>query len=166
MEIQGYLDSVIDERIIPMLKEVSSVFTPQVKQARRYVEPKDNPPFWWVYPGGVTRTKPSAKTRLYTYTVNMRLVVAKAGSGYNGQHESALWLWNPTLMQYFDERRSLVFQAGQTPPKADGWLLDTENVELSDISPFGVFEDHPHVGIEFSISLPFRNINFAVYGGN
>jgi len=164
MEIQGYLDSVIDERIIPMLKEVSSVFG--VKQVTRFVNPKDTPPFFWVYLGGVSRTKPSAKTRVYTYTVNMRLVVGYSTSGYAGQHEGKLWFWLPTLMQYFDERRSLVFQAGQTPPKADGWLLDAENVELSDISPFGVFEDHPHVGIEFSISLPFRNINFAVYGGN
>lgn len=164
--IATYLEDVIDERIVPMLKEVSAAFTLPVEQVTRTVNTNDTPPFWWVYTGGVSRTKPAAKTRIYTYTVNMRLVLAYDTQGYAGQYEGYLWSWMPTLMEYFDARRDLVYQTAQQPPGSGGWLLDVENVELLDITPFGVFQDFPHIGVEFPILLPFRNISFAVYGGN
>ena len=165
--VETYLETVIDERIVPMLKEVSAALIPAVKQVSRFANPKLDPPYWWVYPGGVSRAKPSAQTRTYTYTVNLRLVLGYAQqTGYNGQYEGYLWTWLPTIMTYFDARRSLVYLPGQEPPGASGWLLDTDNVELLDIAPFGVFEDFLHIGIELPILLPFKNIRFAIYGGN
>lgn len=165
--VQTYLEDTIDGRIIPMLKEVSAVFTPRVQRVERYVQAEATPPFWWVYPGGVSRRKDAAQTRVFTYTVNMRLVLGYAQqTGYKGQYEGALWSWMPTVMDYFEARRSLVYLPEQQPPKADGWLLDTENVEVLDMTPLGVFEDFGHIGIELPLVLPFRNIRFAVYGGN
>lgn len=167
VQIATYLETTIDERIIPMLKEVSGVFTPRVQQVYRYVQMEAKPPFWWVWPGGVSRRKDAAQTRVFTYTVNMRLVLGYAQqTGYKGQYEGALWSWMPTVMDYFEARRSLVYLPEQQPPKADGWLLDTENVEVLDMTPLGVFEDFGHIGIELPLVLPFRNIRFAVYGGN
>lgn len=165
--VQTYLETTIDGRIIPMLKEVSAVFTPPVQRVERYVKTNAVPPFWWVWPGGVSRRKDAAQTRVFTHTVNMRLVLGYAGqTGYNGQYEGALWEWMPTVMAYFEARRSLVYLPGQQPPKADGWLLDTENVDVLDMTPLGVFEDFAHIGVELPLVLPFRNIRFAVYGGN
>lgn len=166
--IETYLEDVIDDRLIPMLKEVSAVFTPAVKQVERYVKKTANPPFWWIYPGGVARSKLAPRTRVLTYTVNMRLVLGYVEqTGYNGQLEGSLWTWLPTLITYFEARRSLVYQAGQEPPQStSGWLLDTENVELLDMTPFGIFEDFMHVGVELPIVLPFKNIRFPLYGGN
>lgn len=165
--VQTYLEDTIDERIIPMLKEVSAVFTPRIQQVYRVVDTNAKPPFWWVWPGGVSRRPDAARTRVFTHTVNMRLALGYAGqTGYNGQYEGMLWTVMPTVMDYFEARRSLVYLPEQQPPKADGWLLDTENVEVLDMTPLGVFEDFGHIGIELPLVLPFRNIRFAVYGGN
>lgn len=165
--VQTYLEDTIDGRIIPMLKEVSAVFTPRVQQVYRVVDTNAKPPFWWAWPGSVSRREDAAQTRVFTHTVNLRLVLGYAGqTGYNGQYEGMLWTVMPTVMNYFEARRSLVYLPEQQPPKADGWLLDTENVEVLDMTPLGVFEDFGHIGIELPLVLPFRNIRFAVYGGN
>lgn len=162
VQIATYLETTIDERIIPMLKEVSGVFTPRVQQVYRYVQMEAKPPFWWVWPGGLDTTLLASNRYAEIATVTLRLVLGYAGqTGYNGQYEGALWQWLPTVNRYFQERRALVYQTGQAVPDH----LEPKGVVVGNFTPLGVFEDFGHIGTETAITLPF-SFYITPYPGN
>lgn len=161
--VETYLETVIDERIVPMLKEVSAALTPAVKQVSRFANPKLDPPFWWVYPGGLALTSVTHGRYTEIASINLRLVLGYAQqTGYNGQYEGYLWQWLPTVSHYLLERRGLVFQAGQSAPDH----LEPKDVLVGDFTPFGVFEDSTlHLGTETALTLPF-SFYVSPYPGN
>ena len=160
--IATYLEDVIDERIVPMLKEVSAAFTLPVEQVTRTVNANDTPPFWWVYTGGLSPSLVAAARYTELVTVNLRLVLAHAKqTGYEGQYEGYLWTWLPTVSRYFQERRALVYQAGQSVPD----YLEPKDVAIGDFTPFGVFDDFGHIGVETVLTLPF-SFYITSYPGN
>lgn len=161
--IETYLETVIDERIVPMLKEVSASFSRPVEQVERYVKMSSKPPFWWIYPGGIQTVQISAGLYAEITTVTMRLILGNAGqSGYNGQLEGDLWKWLPTVNRYFQERRGLVFQPGQSLPDH----LEPKGVVVGDFTPLGLFEDGTgQIGTETTLTMPF-SFYITPYPGN
>lgn len=160
--IETYLEDVIDDRLIPMLTEVSAVFTPAVQQVERYVKMTSKPPVWWLYPGGIQTVQLASNRYAELATVNMRLILGHAGqTGYNGQLEGELWTWLPTVNRYFQARRALIYQAGQSAPDH----LEPKGVVIGDFTAFGVFEDFGHIGTETALTLPF-SFYITPYPGN
>jgi hypothetical protein len=151
MAVDNTYLSVSVDRVAAMLLAVSSTFTPAVKRVFKYIDSKSTPPFWWMYPGVVGQEALAAWLDRQTFAINMRLVLGMGTQGYDGTLVQNLWLWMPTVLNYFDQRKALVYQAGQTPPRN----LDIDNVRIRQISPFGTFSNHNHVGIECQLVLPF-----------
>lgn len=156
-----YVDAAVD-RVIPMLKLVSSTFDPPVLRAEKYVALKPPIPIWWVYPGmPIRRDGLAVQLNRQTYVLAMRLILGIAGAGYNGQYESSLWTIIPTVLNYFGQRRALIYERGQRIPK----YLDVDGVAIEQTSPYGVFDNNSHVGIEFALTLPFT-VSFDPVLGN
>lgn len=156
-----YVDVAID-RVIGMLKDVSLTFTPPVLRAEKYVALKPPIPIWWVYPGApIMREALAVQLNRQVYVANMRLILGVVGSKYDGAMEKELWKIIPTVLNYFGQRRGLIYQAGQTIPK----YLDVDGVAIEQTSPYGVFDNNTHIGIEFALTLPFT-VSFRPVLGN
>jgi len=151
MAVDNTYLSVSVDRVHAMLMAVSSTFTPAVNRVFKYIDPKSTPPFWWMYPGVVSPEALAAFLDRQTFAINMRLVLGMGMQGYDGTLAQNLWTWMPTVLNYFDQRKALVYQEGQAIPR----YLDVDNVRIRQISPFGTFTNLNHVGIECQLILPF-----------
>jgi hypothetical protein len=156
-----YLDVAID-RVKEGLLDVSSTFDPPVVRVAKYVNLKPPVPIWWIYPGSTnTRERVAAQMNRQVYPVALRLILGVVGSNYDGRLEEKLWVIMPTVINYFDMRRGLIITAGQKVPK----YLDVDGVAIEQTSPYGVFDNNSHIGIEFTLTLPFT-VSFPPVLGN
>lgn len=156
-----YFDEAVD-RVVAMLLEVSALFDPPVKRIIKNLDPTiPDPPIWLLYPGGTQPEDLAVHLERQTFLLNMRLVTGLAGQGYKGEVASKLWLWLPTVLNYFRQRKALVYQAGQKPIR----YLDVPNVRIRLATPYGVFTSQNHYGIEFQLALPFT-LALKPYPGN
>lgn len=153
-----YLDVAVD-RIAALLRTLGATLTPPVKRVVQTADEKITPPFWWIYPGVPDEATASSDYRRQTYAVNVRLVVGSVTTGYDRVLAERLWVILPTVITYLIQRRHLVAEAGQTPPRG----LDSENVRVEQVTPFGAFNGTHDIGIELQITLPFTVTVDLVY---
>jgi hypothetical protein len=142
-------------RVREMLTVLGATFDPPVKLAVLGADSRLNLPCWWVYPGDVGGQGNSQQYEEETYELLIRLIIGHAHEGMDTETATLmqkLFLWVPATRHYFNARRSLKYQAGQSsitylqPPKTA--------MRLS--TPFGAWQAQDHLGVEFTLSLTFR----------
>lgn len=147
-----YLEDVIQDRLVPMLKEVGAVFTPPILQVTDYAELRLSPPYWWVYvpPQVIAPEKFGASQWRVDYQVITRGVVALTTAGFDGQYSRMLYRLLPTVLHYFHERNRLVYAGGQS-------VLDyLQHAAVTTLTGFGIFNDGSnHIGLELQHTLTF-----------
>lgn len=151
----AFLDTVIKERIVPMLKEVSTIAQVPLHGDGVYSFFTDKPraPFVWLYPGSVGVIKQSSDLGIMSVTCYARYVLGYRKDGYIGSLQDYMWTLIPTIHQYFLENNGLCYLPNQVKP------AHLRNVQLGEFSPFGVFDDgSDHVGMEMPINLSFHMV--------
>lgn len=165
MALETFLLDAVQDRIAPMLREVSAQFPNRVTQVIPYWTDKAEPPAWLVYNAPQSRqsysSAASASVTIQTYTLALRLNYAPASSGFDGVKEQFVgYQLIPTVMNYFTARRGLCYTAAQVV--ADG--LEPSKTAIALASPFGLFPDTPNVvGVEFNLILGFRQSVSSIY---
>lgn len=95
-----------------------------------------------------------------TFTIVMRVYVAKADEGYDSTFFRVAWRIQPMIMNYINQHPDLVFtdtqaaDLGVSYPDIDE--LDPDGVLCRQTSRLGLFRDTPeHIGMEFGVDLTF-----------
>ena len=122
-----------------------------------------NFPFWVNTLSTITpRTAPTALQQTTEYVVRMRLVIGHMKEGYEGTLPDKLWAWTPQVLEYFQARKHLQYQAGQAAVR---YLspLGTEIRLSRGFSSFQVAQDIIHIGTEFELVVPFVRVVAPAY---
>jgi len=165
MAVETFLNDTIEQRIVPMLREVGAMFPRAVGRVIPYWTDKTPTPAWMIYPIPPMRQTYASRGETahvhQTYTLGMRLYYAPAEAGYVGVKEEFVgWQLIPTVLEYFTARRGLCYQAAQTVP---AWL-EPNQTTITTASPFGMFPDAASVvGCEFVLSLTFQRVIQSVH---
>lgn len=153
--VNDYLLACI-ERDLEMLKRVSlelePVFKRKIDKVRDFSDTKVAPPCWWLYPGDMQDSLVSGAHQ-QVFVVNIRLVLGTRQASYDGVFNRALWTAIPHVTNFFNARKSLVYDPDEDPdpPK----LLDVTGSGIALATPFGTFADNGDIGVEWQQTLPF-----------
>lgn len=145
-----YLQTAVG-RLEGMWREALSTFTPPITRVTQYVDTGLTPPFVWLYPSTISLFPASLDIKTQAYVIVAQLVIGSVTEGYDGNVAARMWTWLPTLTNYFEARRRLVYQADQD----DVAFLNPAGVRFAQVTPFGAFNNSAHIGIEFGHFLPF-----------
>lgn len=126
--------------------------TPDV-QVFTYIEPKANPPFWWIYLGPPNELADTAfEMSLDKWTFALRYVIGFSTEGYDGRIERKMYADLGKAKVYLMAHKRLIDEVGQAGLKymvPDAFLF----VQASN---FGVFTEDNHVGVELGLTLGYR----------
>lgn len=119
-------------------------------------------PYWINYLSTVSpATAPHEMNQRTEYALRMRLITGHKTEGYDGALARQLYVWIPQVIEYFQARRHLQYEAAQTAVK----YLHPNGVRIT-LSRFGVFPVDAgtiHIGAEFDLVLPFTRQIMPVY---
>lgn len=153
-----YLDTAV-ERLVAMYQEVLSDLTPPIRQVIKYLDTGLTPPFVWLYPGVATGSEMSLNSETQLYIVMARVVIGYGTEGFDGRLASALWVYLPTLRNYFMSRKNLVYAEDVVEVP---YLRDDETA-FRQVTPLGQFAGHNHYGLELAHVLAFSKRVEQVY---
>lgn len=157
-ESNTYLEDARD-RIAVMCGLVGATFDPPVTNALTYVDPNTALPCWWIYPGVANPELFSIDHSRQNFAANIRLITGLTTQGFDGALEEKLWVWLPTVINYFESHRRLVYQRDQRAPR----YFEPALFQIVQSEPFGAFAGSNFVGVEFSALLPFTVENESAY---
>lgn len=146
---QTALDSVINERFVPMIRALAITFTPPLSRVEAYADPTFEPPFGWVFPTGEVRIVQRRGPKGVKLAFGVGLRIAIGVGGYDGKLLQSLWLWLPTIYLYVEERRNLVYADGQNMPRYFDELQFVNAVPTSPSNP------QEHVGVDLLYDFVF-----------
>lgn len=93
-----------------------------------------------------------------TYTVIMRLVIAHATSGYQGDNDNNLYTYIPQIKTYFNERQLLQSAAYPTRPDDLTWARCGEGTGLLLFKHTGVNGEVTQVGTEWTLTCNYSEL--------
>lgn len=149
-----YLDAAVD-RLVAGWKEVLAALTPPITQVVKYLDQGLTPPFAWLYPGSDTPQAISQHRDSQLYVVTARVVIGYTTEKYDGELAQALWVYLPTIHNYFMSHKALVLDEDDDEPP----YLDSSKTGFRQTTPFGEFSSLNHVGLELSHVLVFIKPN-------
>lgn len=169
MPAETYLINMVNERVIPMLENLNTLFLPDVKITRVLpIKAHSNNagvfPYWSVYAVPPGRSALVSRAGLghgrATHIIGMRLWFSSdtAGANAGADHISWLnWIGYPTTVLYFMRRPSMCVDDTQE----DADYLDPAETVIELASEIGPLPDTtPSVlGMDFHLALTF---NFAL----
>lgn len=157
-----FLDRAVNERLLPMAREVGNALNPPLRQIDTYVEDKWTPPYGWIFSSGDVTSEPYGDIERQTYGVIFRIVEKKSRTGIPGKLEKKHWIWLPTITNYFIGRRRLIYRRDDPPmPEIPGFheLRFIAGNEIDPLDPTGQF------GLDFRFDLVF-NVSPRFFPGN
>lgn len=161
IQIADYLRAAVEERFLPMTRELAKVFTPPIHTVDTYIQQARQPPFGWIFPTleAATINERGTGDELQVFPETLRIVLAHQGDGWDGKSAHYVRIWKPTVMNYFKARRFLIHKQGQDVPRYFHHLEFTGATEIDEGDPSG------HVGIDFGFNFVF-SIPSVYYPGN
>lgn len=156
-----YLTEVIEQRFLPMARELGASFDPPIRRIETYIEERIQPPFGWIFPSGdATLVTPrGGGDEIQEYGEVFRIVTGIQDSGFDGKLPQSIRLWLPTAINYFRARRFLIYQAGQGVPRYFHGLTFEGANQIDDNDP------SQHVGVDLRFTFAF-SIPSTVFPGN
>lgn len=167
-----YLELAV-ENIAYGLRQIQSPFTGEAffREVRQTFMPTSTVyPNVRLFPGGSQNaiTTETIGAMMQTFTVVLRVYIAKSSEGYDGQYIRVAWRVQPLIINFINNHPDLVFTDTQAIDLGRDYPdipeLHPDGVICNQTSRLGFFRDQPeHIGMEFGIELPFyveRNRGF------
>ncbi len=145
-----YLDTAVD-RLVEMYEIVLAPMKIPVKRIKKYIDTGLTAPCLWLSPGAINLDDIDYELDGQEYSVMARLSLGSITEGYDGVLAGQLWVVIPTVINYFNARRALIYQDGQEEVP---YLIPNET-RVSVASGFGQFTGSSNVGIAFQHRLAF-----------